>query len=598
MKNGQLALYWSNLALTPGRRARRIKDAVGRGIVISRLQAFDARGDFRPTAELADLRHRAVRGAGVMVLFQTLSIAIQVIATVVLARLLAPADFGVVSIVTTFSLLLQNFGVNGFTEAVVQREQLNDALTSNLFWINLGAGLLLSIGFAASGSLLARSFVNPNVTGVAIGIAVTILVTSTSVLHLGLLKRAMWFTAISTNDLLARGAYVISAIALGSAGWGYWALVLAAIIQSVFTSTGAWILCRWVPRFPRRVAGTSAMIRFAMHVYGFFGLNYAKNNLDNVLIASSFGASALGLYKKAFDLFYLAGTQLFAPMSSAAVPALRRIADDEPTYRRFLLESFSMHSFLGMGLGACLTLVGNDVVLVLLGPKWTEAGKIFTFFAPGIGAVFLYGPWGWIPLSIGRAERYSRWGVVELTVTALLFLLGLRWGPKGLAAAWSASYWLLALPATWYAGRPIHFGIAPVIGVVWKYVLAAIVAGYACSLITLRIPSLWLVMGTPGSLFRIVTISLIFAALYLSLSILLHKGLEPVRQIARLLPDLAPRLKSKPVPPSSGDIEAEVTAQAASAPNTREITALAHQLSLDGSLKANEHRTDQELRKL
>ena len=89
--------------------------------MFTRLNAFDATGDFRPTAAVADLRIRAVRGAGVMILFQTVTIAIQVIATVVLARLLAPADFGVVSMVTTFSLLFQNFGVYGFTEAVVQR---------------------------------------------------------------------------------------------------------------------------------------------------------------------------------------------------------------------------------------------------------------------------------------------------------------------------------------------------------------------------------------------------------------------------------------------------------------------------------------------
>ena len=163
-------------------------------------------------------------------------------------------------------------------------------------------------------------------------------------------------------------------------------------------------------------------------------------------------------------------------MSAAAVPALSRIANDRETYRQFLLQSFAMLAFVGMGLGACLTLVGNDLVIVLLGSKWVEAGKIFQFFAPGIGAVFLYGPWGWIPLSIGRAERYSRWGLVELVVTALLFFVAIPWGVKGIAAAWSASYWLLALPATWYAGRPIGFGVGQVLEAVWKYILAAVAA--------------------------------------------------------------------------------------------------------------------------
>src|SRR5580700_8763831 len=98
------------------------------------------------------------------------------IATIVLARLLTPSDFGLVAMVTTFSLLLVNFGLNGFTEAVLQREEMDEDLASTLFWINLGAGVLLTLGFAAAGSLLARFYGDPRVAHVAIGISATILI--------------------------------------------------------------------------------------------------------------------------------------------------------------------------------------------------------------------------------------------------------------------------------------------------------------------------------------------------------------------------------------------------------------------------------------
>ena len=74
---------------------------------------------------------------------------------VVLARLLTPSDFGVVTMVTTFSLLLRSFGLNGFTELIMQREEITDSLASNLFWINLGIGTILTLAFASSGPLLA-----------------------------------------------------------------------------------------------------------------------------------------------------------------------------------------------------------------------------------------------------------------------------------------------------------------------------------------------------------------------------------------------------------------------------------------------------------
>src|SRR5436190_20655441 len=162
-----------------------------------RMTPFDASGAFQPSSEGIGVRRLAIRGAGVTMLSQGSAVAIQVIATVILARLLTPADFGLVTMVTTFSLLLLNFGGNGFTEAVLQRDQIDHSLASNLFWINVGAGLLLTIGFAAAGSLMAQFYDNPSVAQIAVSISVTILITSTSVLHRALLMRAMHFSQVS-----------------------------------------------------------------------------------------------------------------------------------------------------------------------------------------------------------------------------------------------------------------------------------------------------------------------------------------------------------------------------------------------------------------
>src|SRR5579863_4402525 len=123
------------------------------------MKPFNAAGAFqRVSSDGGELRQLAVRGAGATLLSSGLALSIQVASTVVLARLLAPTDFGLVAMVTTFSLLLANFGFNGLTEAIIQREEIDHALASTLFWINLAAGVLLTIGFAAAGSLLARFY--------------------------------------------------------------------------------------------------------------------------------------------------------------------------------------------------------------------------------------------------------------------------------------------------------------------------------------------------------------------------------------------------------------------------------------------------------
>ncbi len=507
------------------------------------MKPFDASGTFQPTANGNELRRLAVKGAGATVLSSALSLGVQIIATVVLARLLTPQDFGLVTMVTTFSLLLVNFGLNGFTEAVVQREEINHFLASNIFWINLGAGVLLTLLFAVSGSLLARFYGTPKVLPVAVGISATILVTSTSVLHLALLKRAMRFSTLSVNDIVARAVAVGVSILMGWRGWGYWALVAGAIAQPLSQAIGAWTMCRWVPGFPRRVEGTASVVRFALDIYGRFSVNYFARNMDNILVGWRFSAPALGFYKKAYDLFALSAAQLVSPLTSVAVAALSRLNRDSAQYRRYLLNSIAVMAFVGMGLGADLTLVGKDVIRLLLGPGWDEAGRIFTFFGPGIGIMLVYGTHGWIHLSIGRADRWFRWGLVEFAVTGILFLLALPLGPVGIAIAWTASFWLLTVPGFWYAGKPFNLGVEPILTVVWRYLVASLLAGLGTFLMVRSIPTFSAVSPAGNAAMHVGTTSFVFAILYLGAVILLHGSCGPLYQFAGLLREMVPSRK-------------------------------------------------------
>jgi O-antigen/teichoic acid export membrane protein len=503
------------------------------------MTPFDSSGAFHPVAEGRELRRLAVRGAAAMLSAQGLGFAAQVVGTVMLGRLLTPSDFGVVAMVTTFSLLLTSFGSNGFNEAVIQREEMNQFQASNLFWINCAVGFTLTIGFAAVGTMLARLYRNPLVAHVAVAMSLVILITATSDIHLALLKRAMRFPAVSANDVIARTAYTVVAILLAFRGWGRWALVGGLVASSLSTTIGSWWLCRWIPSLPRRGVGTRAILRFAASVYGRFSANYFSRNFDNLLVGWKFNASALGFYKRAYDLFALSASQLISPLNNVALAALSRLNQDQDRFKRHLANSLGIIAFVGMAVGADLTLVGKDVVRLVLGDKWLESGRIFELFGPGIGIMLLYNTVGWIHLSIGKPERWLRWTLVESAATALLFVAALRWGPAGIAAAWSVSFWTLSIPAFWYAGRPIGLGVSSLISAVWRYPVASLVASLETAAIVRRTP-FW---GTPHSadaaLGAMIIISILFVMFYLATVILLHWGFAPLRQLASLLREAA-----------------------------------------------------------
>jgi polysaccharide transporter, PST family len=502
---------------------------------------FDARGVFHPTTVDRELPRFAIRGAAATVLASGVGLAVQVVGTVVLARLLTPADFGVVTMVTTFSLLLASFGLNGFTEAVIQFEEMDHYTASNLFWLNCGGGLVLAMAFAAGGSLLARLYHNPLVANVAVGVSLAIFIGTTSVIHLALLKRAMRFGATSTNDFVGRVVYTAVPILLASRGWGYWALVAGIVAQQIGLTIGAWWLCRWIPSLPRRTGKTGGAIRFATKVYGQFCLRYSTRNVDNLLVGWRFNAVALGFYKKAFDLFALSASQLTAPMDNVALAALSRLNQDPARFRRYFANALGIIAFVGMAVSADLTLVGRDVVRLVLGAQWSESGRIFQLFGPGIGAMLLASTVGWIHLSIGKPGRWLRWTVVEFAVTASLFVLALPWGPKGIAAAWSVSYCILLIPAFWYAGRPIGFGVSFFIGAVWRYGAASLLAGLATVAVFRGTPIWASPLGPGAALEAAIIISLAFVVFYLGAVVLLHWGFAPFRRLASILRELAPR---------------------------------------------------------
>jgi len=317
-------------------------------------------------------------------------------------------------------------------------------------------------------------------------------------------------------------------------------LVWGIVAQTIVVAAGAWLMCRWIPSRPHKVPGTGSGLKFAASVYSHFAFSYSTRNTDNLLVGWRYGAQSLGFYKKAYDLFVLPENQLLAPLSAVVVSTLSRVNGNREQFQRYFLRAVAVLALVGMGIGADFALVGRDLIRFLLGPGWDEAGRIFALFGPGIGVMLLYNTHGWVHLSIGRPERWFRWGLLEFICTASLFLVGLHWGPFGVALAWTVSYFILMFPGFWYAGQPIGLGIGPIFAAIWKFFAASVVAGLGTALLIRVLPSFAPGTGASDALLRMIADSLLFFALYFGSIIALYRGLGPLSETVRLLRDLLP----------------------------------------------------------
>jgi PST family polysaccharide transporter len=239
--------------------------------------------------------------------------------------------------------------------------------------------------------------------------------------------------------------------------------------------------------------------------------------------------------------------QLLSPLNSVVVPSFSRLADDPARYRQTYLTLLSMLAFVCMPLSAVLALTGRDVIFVLLGPQWNMAGHIFAMFGLSIGILMLYCTHSWLHLSLGTPDRWLRWAVIAFIVTGLLFVIGLPFGPFGVAAGYSASFYILTLPALWYAGKPIGLTVSSVLACVWKYVVSALAAAMFCWFIMQGNDSGAASLLRLHAIGRIASSSAICASAYLVLVVILHRGVKPLSQFVALGSDMIPWMSiSKP----------------------------------------------------
>lgn len=491
------------------------------------------------------LRKHAVRGAGATVVCQVSIYCIQMISTIILARLLSPHDFGLVAMVIYIFLFFKMLRNLGLIDATIQRDEITHAQLSTLFWINVLFSIGIALIFVALSPLIVWFYKEPQLEEISVSISLVFILGGLSTQHLALLKRNMQFYRSAANEIIATIIGVITAIILAVVGCGYWALVWKHVASAGAEAVGAWIICRWRPTLPSYGTGVSPMLRFGVNMLGNFSVNYFSQNLDKVLVGWRNGPQSLGHYDKAYQLFLAPAQQLSYPLTHVVVATLSRLNNDPEKYRSYYLSAVSLLSFVAFPLSAALAVMGKDIILLLLGPQWGKAGDIFSIFALGIGIHVLYGTHGWLHISLGRTDRWFRWGIVGASVSVTSFLIGLPFGPPGVAVAYTIAIYILTGPGLWYAGKPIGISLTSIVLVSWKYFVAALGAGSVAWYILFVFD----VTSASFSAFDIVVrlcLSLaLCVSIYLTLIIALYGNTKPISHFFTVLYDMVPRLSLK-----------------------------------------------------
>lgn len=400
------------------------------------------------------LKTRSVRGASITALVQLPKIVLMLGSQLVLARLLLPADFGVVAMVTPVIGFVQVLADLGLTQAVVSRPQLRLSELNGFFWINLGLSAALAVLACLSGPLLAWLYGEPRVMAVTIASSALILLGGLGMVQAALLNRQMRYGALAIIEVSALAVSVAAGAAFAWFGWGYWSLVIAQALATLTTTSLCWTLSNWRPRAPSVDRGALSLAKFGGNITVSNLAGYLNMTIDNVMIGAALGSVALGLYDRAWKLAVQPLSQIQAPFHRVAVPALSRLVDDADRYRQAFAQMTQAMLLVVAPAMIFAGLLADPLIAVVLGPRWLPGAPIFAWLCVGAILTPINSATFWLLVSQARAREQMVFGTAAAVINVAAYASGLPFGIVYVAAVSALSVWVIQTPMlVWVAAR-------------------------------------------------------------------------------------------------------------------------------------------------
>lgn len=448
--------------------------------------------------------------------------------TLVVIRILTPADYGLLAMATVFIGFLSMFSEFGLGSAVVQRVDVDVPTLRRAFGIIIAIHFLLAAVVLAAAPLVGYFFAEPRVIPIVQVFSMQFVLAAFAVIPDAMLQRRMEFRRRSLLDLSGAIVSSVTTLVLALAGHGVWALVAGSVLRQAWKTIGINVLSpfsHW-PAFS--LTGMRSFLTYGGHLTGAQLLWFFFTQIDVVIAGKWLGKELVGFYSVAVHLSSLPNQRIAGIINQVAFPSFARIQHDIQAVGRHFLLGVRVLSFVAFPILWGMSSVAPEIVEIILGPRWGPAAlplqvlglimpvRTITMFVPNA----LQG--------VGRSDVIF-WNCVWASlVTPVAFLVGIQWGLPGLSFAW-----LFWAPVVFIQ---IMLKSLPILGLSLRQLLLSIVpAGAACTLMyaSVYLARLALSAISNGGL-RLALLVLVGAASYVAASLAFNrKGVREVRDLVR-----------------------------------------------------------------
>ena len=361
----------------------------------------------------------------------------RMVVALVLARLLAPGDWGLAAMVLVFSGFVVVITDNAFGTALIQRRKLYKGDRSTVFWISAGGGLALALAGISLSSLLAEYYHQPEVRPLFSAVSVGFLVSALGTTQMALLARDMRFRRLELRQIAATLVGATAGITLAVKGYGAWAIVGQQLAEATTSTVLLWCLTPWHPSLRFSMASLRRLGGFAGIVFGENLLYQAGRNLGVLVMGRFLLPAAVGAFALATNVILLPFSRIAGPLQQVFFPAFSRMRGNRERMADVWIAATRLVAMLAMPSLVGLVIVAPLFVDVVLGPQWHQAIVVIQILA-WVGLLQAVQTLnGEVLLALNQAGTLFRFTAFWFVATVAAFAVGIHWGIVGVAVSYA-----------------------------------------------------------------------------------------------------------------------------------------------------------------
>ena len=381
-------------------------------------------------------KKKAMNGGKWITLSTVISTVFQFVQIAILARLLAPSDFGVVSI---SNLIIGFFGVFanlGFSNSIIYKQESDRTVLSTLYWLNMLVGVVIFVVIQFSAPAIVSFYGEPKLERVLQFSSWYFLIVYLGQLYMFLLEKELRFKSVATVDIVGTIIGSVTTITLAYSGFEELSLIIGQLVSQTVKSA-LQIMLGWPlfkPAFRFAIGKIQEHLRFGIFNLGDGVLGFVQSNADNFFIGSILGVKMLGYYTLAYQLAIFPIIRLNPIILQVAYPILAKMQNDNEGLKRAYLKILDVLAFCNLPLLAGLFITAESVVPLIYGPNWGETTHLIQIFV-FVGLFSCLGhPLFTLAFTKGKPNLLFYLNLVTLLVKVpMVYVMGHAYGITGIA---------------------------------------------------------------------------------------------------------------------------------------------------------------------